>query len=405
MPNPEGTSPRMSVKDVKEIIDPIRREISAATTCFDLRDGRRLVPKINHNGASFTQVREYWGENGLDEPEINQLVNNRGEWILRPSSENPYEMSVSQLNAFLKDTLRPINKMIDRSLDGSLPEGFNKHGEEHAEKVARRATSILKKLGYDEDVIKVALIAAWGHDIGNLLGRKSHHMISANILARVMPKLIDEKKTKVVNGFTVSEPTNWNKISRAIRFNGVDEASALVKLRPHLRSAEERLEWMMEFYGPEGLAVIIADKIEVGRDRISDKITPSEIRNDKHAEVNLLVKNEGLDFGKEGKEWMRWDIKFNPDIGPHDQKKFPTWANSIKRRKERGEMSSFNSWYESFWRLYRERIILMAEASFAIAPSINRVDIALKDVDGTGSVRTFNRATLDSDIAMIRNYY
>lgn len=67
--------------------------------------------------------------------------------------------------------------------------GFTKHDFGHVTKVAETAGDILKNLGYSKREIELAKIAAYIHDIGNMVNRQEHAQtgacISFNILARL----------------------------------------------------------------------------------------------------------------------------------------------------------------------------------------------------------------------------
>ena len=67
-------------------------------------------------------------------------------------------------------------KGADESL---LAQGFTEHSFAHVSMVAENAAYLLRELGYDEHTIELARIAAYLHDIGNLVNRIEHSQSGA----------------------------------------------------------------------------------------------------------------------------------------------------------------------------------------------------------------------------------
>ena len=61
-----------------------------------------------------------------------------------------------------------------------LDKGWAHHNLDHVKNVAKLVESLLKKLGYDENFIEEAKIAAILHDTGAIEGKKNHAMRSYN---------------------------------------------------------------------------------------------------------------------------------------------------------------------------------------------------------------------------------
>ena len=74
----------------------------------------------------------------------------------------------------------------DKSL-GSL--GFTDHSFAHVGKVAEMAKYILDALGYSEREAELAQIAAWLHDIGNVVNRIDHAQSGAVMAFRILDRL------------------------------------------------------------------------------------------------------------------------------------------------------------------------------------------------------------------------
>ena len=87
------------------------------------------------------------------------------------------------------DTLRrdaAINTYITRADESLSALGFTEHSFPHVCRVAELAGEILRTLGYDEHEIELARIAAYLHDIGNLVNRVDHSQSGAVIAFHIL---------------------------------------------------------------------------------------------------------------------------------------------------------------------------------------------------------------------------
>jgi hypothetical protein len=148
-------------------------------------------------------------------------------------------------------------KYLDRA-DGVLGAiGYTEHGRRHANVVAKRARSLLEALDRPARLCELAGIAAYLHDIGNVVNR-DHHAQSGAVLAheilRNMGMPIDEV-IEVVTAVGHHHETDGAPVS--------DIAAA----------------------------VILADKSDVHRSRVRDK---QMIQLDIHDRVNYAVTRSSL---------------------------------------------------------------------------------------------------------------
>ena len=67
--------------------------------------------------------------------------------------------------------------------------GFTEHSFGHVTKVAASAKYILETLGYSEHEVELAQIAAFLHDIGNLVNRRDHAYTGGVMAFRILDKL------------------------------------------------------------------------------------------------------------------------------------------------------------------------------------------------------------------------
>jgi len=82
-----------------------------------------------------------------------------------------------------------INIYIKKADEALNSLGYTEHNVAHVTKVAECAGYILKTLGYSEREIELVKIAAYLHDIGNLVNRVEHSQSGAVMAFRILDKL------------------------------------------------------------------------------------------------------------------------------------------------------------------------------------------------------------------------
>lgn len=82
-----------------------------------------------------------------------------------------------------------INTYITKADESLLTLGFTEHSFAHVGRVADTAKYILEKLGYSEHEIELVQIAAYLHDIGNLVNRIAHSQSGAIMAFRILTQL------------------------------------------------------------------------------------------------------------------------------------------------------------------------------------------------------------------------
>ena len=154
-----------------------------------------------------------------------------------------------------KEILSYINQA-----DSALKEmGFTEHSLPHVENCVAIVTKILKELNDSEEEINLAQIAAFMHDIGNVINRIDHAQSGAIMSFRILDKL----------GLDAS---SISKIINAI--GNHDESTA-------------------QPVSAISAALILADKTDVRRSRVR-QIKPSEF--DIHDRVNYAVTKKEITF-------------------------------------------------------------------------------------------------------------
>lgn len=159
---------------------------------------------------------------------------------------------------------KEINTLLERGNEvlGSL--GYTDHSAAHAAKVADTAGQILEKLGYSSREAELSRIAGYMHDIGNSVNRCGHAHTGAVLGWQILRELgMPLKETAVI----MSAVGNHDEKTGT----AVDPISA---------------------------ALILADKTDVRRNRVRNKVKASF---DAHDRVNYAVLSSSLVIQKEKK--------------------------------------------------------------------------------------------------------
>ena len=155
-----------------------------------------------------------------------------------------------------------ISTYIRKADESLIALGYTEHSFAHVGMVAANARYILEKLGYSERTLELVQIAAYLHDIGNLVNRADHSQSGAVMAFRILDKL----------GMEAEEIA---EIVTAI--GNHDEGTG----RP---------------VSPMAAALILADKSDVRRSRVRNQ---DESAFDIHDRVNYSVKKAELKINEE----------------------------------------------------------------------------------------------------------
>lgn len=143
--------------------------------------------------------------------------------------------------------------------------GFTEHSFAHVTKCAVVAGKLLEDLGYPPREVELAKIAAFMHDIGNVINRADHAQSGAMMAFRILDKMgMSPRETAMV----------------ITAIGNHDEATAFP-------------------VNEVAAALILADKTDVRRSRVRNKET---IFSDIHDRVNYAVEKSDLVLDKEKKE-------------------------------------------------------------------------------------------------------
>lgn len=158
--------------------------------------------------------------------------------------------SDEKIRAFIKEAYNSLREI-----------GYTEHGFAHVGLVAERASYVLRELGYNERDIELSKIAAFMHDIGNIVNRRDHAQSGAIIAFRLLDNM------------------------------GMD-ADELAKVVTAIGNHDESTGGAVN---PIAAALILGDKTDVRRSRVSE----TDINKfDEHDKVNYSVIRSELLFNK-----------------------------------------------------------------------------------------------------------
>lgn len=161
--------------------------------------------------------------------------------------------------------------------------GFTEHAFAHVGKCAHVASQILTELGYTPREVELAQIAAYMHDIGNVVNRHDHAISGATMAFRILDNM-------------GMDPSDVAAVITAIGHH--DDSTAFP-------------------VNAIAAALILADKTDVRRSRVRNKDMSTF---DIHDRVNYSVERSRCC-------WM-WRQKPSPSPCPSTQRCAPSWITS-----------------------------------------------------------------------------
>lgn len=357
----------------------------------------RVVDHIYQNAYSYLSALVSYGEDGSTEPimaDVIKIMAKNGTWNV---AEHPgldsdygpkkplYAMTLEELNTFLYERLKIIyEKIADASLN-SIPTnvdghdvylGFNEHGLGHIERVKEAAMKLLlaAKPDASDDELKTALVAFWAHDLGNVLSRHVHALVSPRILIHLIPELTESLCTESQDTLKAVR-----MVRRAIYYHNEKTIGAylraLNKRNLEINGKEltesEIITIIRDRFTLSAQALFIADKADFGLERETAMPFDEGIGIiDPHRQVNVNGKTKFLGLSTDKKSF-NWVLEFdlgNKPIFPQD----------------------FETWVAQFWYLYIEKHLMMARSAFAMYPEVTVFSIILVNTQVAAQSKTFS---------------
>lgn len=261
-------------------------------------------------------------------------------------------------------------------LDQEMRHGFNDHTDRHTLWVSQTGLELLQRSGYSFDRLDdyfgpkseiLMTLVGMTHDLGNFIDRKNHSTYSAWLLTRLFQN-------------TKKDPEMWHAVLYSILFH---EEPVLVDLGLDLSNGIP-LQW----------ALVAADKMHVGRDRIGGRSFESGVENgaleeDAHILLNSMIVRSAWYLGV---ETFIWHLDFSIDQLEDKFVRFtrgnrrlwvPQAFQSLFRDRGRAYRDTFAA---SFTKLYLNRMLMAAQSVFLLFPFIKFFEVRLTDTDTRGKV-------------------
>lgn len=265
-------------------------------------------------------------------------------------------------------------------LDLELQHGFNDHTDRHTLWVSQTVVELLQragysydgKSGYDTTTELLAVLAGMTHDLGNFFGRKKHWYLSSWLLTRLFRNIDFESK-------------EWQYLNYAVLFHEEPEVT------------EDKVD--LHFTSPLHWALVAADKMHVGRDRIGPRSFESGVKakaleKDVHILLNALVVRSSWSLGV---GTFVWHLDFSVD---QLEEKFAAfskgnnrlWLPQLFQDKLLGEGVRYrDTFVKQFVQTYTTRLDMATQSIFLLFPYINKIAILLVDNDTRKKVGSDSR--------------
>ena len=158
---------------------------------------------------------------------------------------------------------------------------YTHHGLRHANLVADRARTVARVIGLSKKEQELSSIAAFCHDFANFLSRTYHNYLGAVMFQQIFANDFSPKELAII-----------------------------------MQAIANHDKYKMKFSNPVSAVVVLADKSDVHRSRVTIKDI-EKIKTDIHNRVNYATKTSKLGINKKSKRItlsLKIDTKFVPLI-------------------------------------------------------------------------------------------
>lgn len=277
--------------------------------------------------------------------------------------------------AYLYQGLGKSLNYVGPVLDYELEHGFNDHTDRHTLWVSQTGNELLQRSGmsfngaqnFDTHSELLMTLVGMLHDLGNFMGRKEHSTFSAWLMTRLFGNWYKHRQ-------------EWDAALFAVLFH---EEPVLKDLGIRLEGGNP-LQW----------ALVAADKMHVGRDRVGGRSFESGLikkafEQDKHILLNALIVRSTWYLQENS---FYWHLGFSVDqleekFGVFTKGNKRLWLPPMFQRLfERKGVAYRQTFARIFKTIYEDRIKMAAESVFLLYPFINTFSVLMADIDTRGKV-------------------
>lgn len=394
-------------RPIEGITDTSRRE---AVSLFPRNAPISIVHEV-HFGNEPVPARDYLLEAGTPEAVIDTLFSPENTWIFPAHEEVRFEeVTPDELKESMLTIVEPVYRAAQDSLAKVNEFGYNDHGPVHIRSVVERTLDLARKAGLSEHQQKIAVAAAVGHDLGNLIDRDIHSTISPLIFAQIFPSLAANKE-------------DWIAINRAIELHNAAMYDSLIANKQDKKGSlmhlpqEDIYAQMRKKWGSEGLVVLVADKVDVGRWRVNDKaLAPTMIDQHQYSEYNLHMQTQDVVIDQPARQ-AQWNLVFRPFVAQSEQERFAPlstetpdsrramYASEKVRKDDGSNLADMDKSIHQFATKHYSQIRAAVLGLFALESSCATVQINIQDESRPDVVRTvtFDRKNVEEQLAAWRD--
>lgn len=317
-----------------------------------------------------------------DYPNVNTVLEFlKGDTPIEPMTEELYaQMTPEEVLVWGEKNLKLLVDAANYSTIAAFPAGFNVHDfDGHIKPIGQDAIKFADEWGVGRESQKLVVLADLFHDLGMIYSRKDHPLISPRIFAKLTGDFAWSKIGKEVVNIIINHD------------DGVFHGKVDDWLVHNPRWSEHEIyQRMQDEIGPEGIYLIMLDKIQFGIERV----TPNnheylvDPMTDEHTMVTSFLRKRGEWYLTNTSGVAELKLAFNPDLNGlekqfdhimHETKaevKAPAAMHKV--HQEHGYPHIF-WWMERFVKVYESRMNTLARAAFALDPNLTEFQVNIAD--------------------------
>lgn len=361
---------------------------------------------ISHEKGEPENAFTYLKRIGATDKQVLRIFSPSGEWQVAPyNTLSLISQTPEDATKVILEKTADIYTLGQLSLEGINWFGYNQHGPSHIEQVVLNVGRFCKELQITEKMKRVAMYAAAGHDLGNLVSRDIHSFISPDLYARIFPGLFED-------------PQDLHAMNTAIILHD-DIAYKKVLTTLHAQGYRNQgfLERLGTILNPAALLLLVADKGDIGRARVNRRaMNPRAIDRHSHSELNLLFETREMEFDLD-KGKFNWDISFDqratdkdrermPDLVIHEEDKPLLYVSERVRERADVPRASFNKSTNLLLNKFFNRFNIALLSAFALNSNIQTASMCIKDrYKAEEKTFTFTRTSITDELKEFINTY
>jgi hypothetical protein len=349
--------------------------------------------RIGHEGQEPLPALEYFDDTCTDQEEriMSRLFLDDSTWNLNPHTAPLDQATLGPrgLAATLLAGTHDVYTLAQQSIAQINWFGYNDHGPLHIRRVVEDALRLGESADFSNGQLRRLVAAAAFHDLGNLVNRDVHSFESPSIAAAIFPELRDDERS-------------WRTIERAIQLHEIGAQKLFLPGDYAALDSARRIQALQDVFGPEALALVVADKIQFSRERVNERaLSVPALMAHRYSQLSFYWQTDSAEFSPETRTF-EWKLRFRPDIQGSEYHRFRNLAEAtgdwhvpykavLPPGVQEGSKDPFQWAEDLFWSLSEKLVQRLAECSFALwnsskEGSLNTFVISLSERGAAGAV-------------------